>query len=68
MPEILILPENKKIISKEGVSIKYIIRSLGFTDPDEVAIIINDELIELSDEYIIRKHDRIIIIRQGIGG
>ncbi len=68
MPEILILPENKKVIVKDGINIRNVLRSLGFMDPDEIAIIINNRLIDLDDEYIVREHDRIIVIKQGIGG
>ncbi len=67
MPRILVLPERKTVELRGDISVGELLRLLGIDDPDEVAIVVNDKLID-DPSIIIKDNDRVLVIRQGIGG
>lgn len=67
MPEVLILPDNRRIKVEPGTSIGKLLESIGIRDPEDAAIIVNNRLIE-DTSHVVREHDKIRIIFQGIGG
>ncbi len=64
---VLVLPDRRRFTAKPGTKLSTLLESLGISDPDEIAIVINGSLVEEVDR-VIGKDDEVIIIRQGIGG
>ena len=67
MPEVLILPDNRRIKVEPGTPIVKLLESIGIRNPEDAAVVVNNKLIE-DTRYVIRENDRIRIIFQGIGG
>ncbi len=67
MPRILVLPERKTITVRGNISVSKLLSLLDIDDPDEVAIVVNNKLID-DLSFIIKDYDRVLVIRQGIGG
>ena len=63
-----LLPDRKEIkIDKSELKVKDLIKILGVDDIDSLAIIVDGKLID-EEEYIIKPNNKVIVIKQGIGG
>ncbi|MCD6196595.1 MAG: thiamine biosynthesis protein ThiS [Staphylothermus sp.] len=68
MITVKLLPDRKEIkINKNELRVKELIRTLEVDDMDSLAVIVNGKLID-DEEYIIKPNNKVIVIRQGIGG
>ncbi len=68
MITIKLLPDRKEIrIDKDELKIKELIQILEVDDMDSLAVIVDGKLID-DEEYIIKPHNKVIVIRQGTGG
>ncbi|ABN69888.1 thiamineS protein [Staphylothermus marinus F1] len=71
MIKITVLPDRKTfIVDKKNIKAKDLLDLLDIDDPDSVALVINDRLIDLDKEgeNMIREGDKVLIIRQATGG
>jgi len=68
MITVKLLPDRKEIkMNKNELRVKELIRILEVDDMDSLAVIVNGKLID-DEEYIIKPNNKVIVIRQGIGG
>ncbi len=68
MITIKLLPDRKEIkINKNELRVKELIKILNVDDIDSLAVIVDGKLID-DEEYIIKPNNKVIVIRQGIGG
>lgn len=68
MITIKLLPDRKEMkINKNELRVKELIKILDVDDIDSLAVIVNGKLID-DEEYIIKPNNKVIVIRQGIGG
>ena len=68
MITIKLLPDRKEIkINKNELRVKELIKILDVDDIDSLAVIVDGKLID-DEEYIIKPNNKVIVIRQGIGG
>lgn len=71
MIRITVLPERKTyVIDKNEIRAKDLLYYLDIDEPDSVALVINNQLIDLEKEgeTMIRSHDKVLLIRQATGG
>ncbi|ADI31163.1 MoaD/ThiS family protein [Staphylothermus hellenicus] len=71
MIKVMILPDRKTlIVDKKSIKAKKLLDLLGIDDPDSVALVINDRVIDLDreGENMIKERDKVLMIRQAIGG
>ncbi|RLG87870.1 MAG: thiamine biosynthesis protein ThiS [Thermoprotei archaeon] len=68
MITIKLLPDRKEMkINKNELRVKELIKILDVDDMDSLAVIVDGKLID-DEEYIIKPNNKVIVIRQGIGG
>lgn len=68
MIEILLLPDRKKIsIEQEELKLSQILESLDISELESVAILINNRLVS-DKNTIVKKGDRVVLIKQATGG
>ncbi len=68
MITIKLLPDRKEIrIDKDELRVKELIQILEVDDMDSLAVIVDGKLID-NEEYIIKPNNKVIVIKQGIGG
>ncbi len=68
MITVILLPDRKEMkINKNELRVKELIKILDVDDMDSLAVIVNGKLID-DEEYIIKPNNKVIVIRQGIGG
>ncbi|MCD6301284.1 MAG: thiamine biosynthesis protein ThiS [Staphylothermus sp.] len=68
MITIKLLPDRKTIkIDRNELKVKELIEMLDVDDIESLAIIVDGKLIE-DEEYIIKPNNKVVVIRQGVGG
>lgn len=68
MVEVLILPERRRIkVEREELTITEVLELLDIDELDSVAILINNRLIT-DPNYVVKRNDRVVLIKQATGG